>query len=109
MDVVKQLETMSTVELVALDATILHCLRGTYDTEWEHGPHSQVYTVFRCMKLDLEDGVSPMPMYSRAMLLSSLKWEATQGLARRVYANVLSAAIDPGVDMTMLEAGETHE
>jgi len=108
MDMLKELETMSLCQLSALDATVLHCLRGTYSTGWDHGPHTSVRIVYRALLWDCEDGVTQPVAYSRNSLIKALRWELTQGLARKVYANVLSAAIDPGVDMTMIECGEQN-
>jgi hypothetical protein len=105
-DVVKRLETMSLCELSALDATVLHCLRGTYQTNWGHGPHTSVRVVYRAILWDFEDGVTQPVAYSRGSLLKALRWELTEGRARKVYANTIRAAIDPAVDMTMVEAGE---
>jgi hypothetical protein len=99
MDVLKRLETMSNVELVALDDTVLRCLRGSY----EAGDYARA--VYQSLKTDLETGDAEMPVYSRSSLLKALRWELTEGKARKVYANTIRAAIDPTVDMTMVECG----
>jgi hypothetical protein len=97
MDLVKRLETMSDVELVALDDTVLRCLRGTYET----GDYARA--VYQSLKTDLETGLAEMPVYSRQLLLWALKREFSTGRYAKVYANILRATTNPDVHLTLVD------
>ena len=101
-DVLKKLECLSLCELCALDATAVHAITGTYDPLWNHGPHTAVRSVYQTLKLDLEDGITPLPIDSRALALWAVKRELS-GRDRAVYSIVVRAAIDPKSDLTMAD------
>jgi hypothetical protein len=96
MEVLKRLETMSDVELVALDDTVLRCLRGV-------GTGDYARAVYQSLKADLETGLAQMPVYSRKLLLWALKREFSTGRYAKVYVNILLATTNPDIHLTLAD------